>query len=48
MRTTLSLATAAAVVLLAACGTTEEPVSPASEPSASSAGPVSVTDSRGK
>jgi ferric hydroxamate transport system substrate-binding protein len=39
---------AAALVLLAGCGTTEEPTAAAAEPSGAARGPVSVTDSRGK
>ena len=37
-----------AALLLGACGTTEEPTTPAAGASSAPAGPVSVTDSRGK
>ena len=49
-RTVLPLIAAAAVATLAACGTTEAPAAGigASTPGANDAGPVSVSDSRGK
>ncbi|MEU4594863.1 MULTISPECIES: ABC transporter substrate-binding protein [Micromonospora] len=47
-RLTLLAAAAASALLIAGCGTTEEPAAAPSPSDAASTGPVTVTDSRGK
>jgi iron complex transport system substrate-binding protein len=47
LRTTLTTTIATAVLVTAGCGTTEDPPAP-DEPAETSAGPVTVTDSRGE